>query len=120
MEEDRKMEEKEIRERLKKKKKEIVEQIEINNNSIKKVLNGEIKTSASMENCCDSMIQNKTKFKDRSLALAKCLLNVGYALERLKAGTYGFCQDCGRPIEEKRLLANPEARRCLHCQEVNI
>jgi len=54
------------------------------------------------------------------LSLAKCLLNINSALLRLESGNYGSCQDCGGYIEEKRLLANPEARRCLHCQDVSI
>ena len=106
----------EIKKRLEKKKEEILEQIEINNRSRDTALKEREKengTNASLENC-------SCNHKNRELSFAKCLLNIEYALVRLKNGTYGFCQDCGRPIEEKRLLANPEARRCLHCQEVSI
>ena len=38
------------------------------------------------------------------------------ALERLAAGTYGICEECGQPIGEARLAARPEAARCLACQ----
>ena len=37
------------------------------------------------------------------------------ALERLEAGTYGLCGDCGKPISEQRLGAIPEATRCIDC-----
>ncbi|MFE7224557.1 TraR/DksA family transcriptional regulator [Nocardioides sp. NPDC057577] len=37
------------------------------------------------------------------------------ALERLGAGTYGTCEECGRPIGEGRLEARPVARTCISC-----
>jgi len=40
------------------------------------------------------------------------------ALERLAAGTYGACTDCGEAIAYERLLAYPTAKRCIHCQRV--
>jgi DnaK suppressor protein len=39
------------------------------------------------------------------------------ALERIKAGTYGQCLDCGDAIPAARLHAAPEAARCVACQE---
>jgi DnaK suppressor protein len=38
------------------------------------------------------------------------------ALERLAAGLYGTCKDCGAPIPEARLSAYPAALRCIDCQ----
>ncbi|MFN3974617.1 MAG: TraR/DksA family transcriptional regulator [Dehalococcoidia bacterium] len=38
------------------------------------------------------------------------------ALERIKAGTYGYCLDCGKPIPVKRLRAVPTALRDTECQ----
>jgi RNA polymerase-binding transcription factor DksA len=35
------------------------------------------------------------------------------ALERIKKGTYGICEVSGKPIEKKRLDANPAARTCI-------
>jgi DnaK suppressor protein len=37
------------------------------------------------------------------------------ALARLDAGTYGACEQCGRPIAPDRLAARPFARRCITC-----
>ncbi|MDD5334291.1 MAG: TraR/DksA family transcriptional regulator [Rhodoferax sp.] len=38
------------------------------------------------------------------------------ALERIQAGTYGQCVDCGAEIPAARLHAAPEAPRCIACQ----
>ena len=40
------------------------------------------------------------------------------ALERLDAGTYGQCTDCGVTIPPARLNAYPTAKRCIDCQTV--
>lgn len=40
------------------------------------------------------------------------------ALRSIENGTYGVCRDCGGEISEKRLKYNPNASRCLSCQEV--
>ncbi len=37
------------------------------------------------------------------------------ALERLEAGTYGVCEDCGAQIERERLKVVPYASQCRHC-----
>jgi len=37
-------------------------------------------------------------------------------LARLRRGTYGLCQDCQKPIPQKRLDALPSAIRCAPCQ----
>ncbi len=44
-------------------------------------------------------------------------VEVQAALDRIDAGTYGTCIDCGKPIEEARLEFRPEASRCLADQE---
>ena len=38
------------------------------------------------------------------------------ALDRIAAGTYGECTDCGQQIAAARLQATPEAARCIDCQ----
>lgn len=48
--------------------------------------------------------------------LEQSLQDINDALERMKAGTYGICENCGEPIPEKRLRAMPEARYCIQCQ----
>ena len=39
------------------------------------------------------------------------------ARERLKAGEYGICIDCGSDVAFERLKAFPGALRCIQCQE---
>lgn len=36
--------------------------------------------------------------------------------QRIEAGRYGLCTDCGRAIGYKRLDAYPSAKRCYGCQ----
>lgn len=43
------------------------------------------------------------------------IARIDEALERLAAGTYGTCADCGEAIEERRLSALPHASRCAGC-----
>ena len=38
------------------------------------------------------------------------------AMRRLDDGSYGFCEQCGSPIEIARLRATPFASRCFDCQ----
>lgn len=38
------------------------------------------------------------------------------ALRRLREGSYGECQDCGEPIDERRLAALPATPFCTDCQ----
>jgi DnaK suppressor protein len=43
---------------------------------------------------------------------------VNAALDRIDAGTFGKCRDCGQLIGEDRLEAIPWTRYCITCQEV--
>jgi len=46
----------------------------------------------------------------------KLLVKIQEALERLDAGTYGICEDCGDNIAEKRLDARPVTELCFDCK----
>jgi len=52
----------------------------------------------------------RRRLADKSLALA-------VALDRLREGTYGICQECGCQIPERRLEVMPTATLCVPCQE---
>ena len=39
-----------------------------------------------------------------------------YSLHKLDDGTYGVCDNCGRPINRARLEALPQANLCLNCK----
>jgi DnaK suppressor protein len=44
------------------------------------------------------------------------LAEIDEALDRVKAGTFGFCEGCEEPIPKARLNAVPHARFCVECQ----
>lgn len=41
---------------------------------------------------------------------------IEHALARIRAGSYGICRSCGRPIAVERLEAIPETALCIDCQ----
>ncbi|WP_192036300.1 TraR/DksA C4-type zinc finger protein [Halomonas sp. YLGW01] len=45
------------------------------------------------------------------------LKQVMHALARIAAGDGERCEDCGTPIEAKRLTALPSTTRCLNCAQ---
>ena len=47
--------------------------------------------------------------------LRATLDDVERALAKLDDGTYGQCEQCGKPIGEARLEAMPTASRCISC-----
>jgi DnaK suppressor protein len=47
----------------------------------------------------------------------KQLKEIQDALERIKLGEYGICEECGETIPEQRLRLFPAARLCVRCQE---
>lgn len=44
------------------------------------------------------------------------LLQIDDAFARLQEGTYGMCEECGEPINPKRLRIVPFTRTCVDCQ----
>jgi len=50
-----------------------------------------------------------------ALSLNEALAGVERALRKLGDGTYGSCEDCGRPIDPARLEAKPAANFCMAC-----
>ena len=47
----------------------------------------------------------------------RLLYHIDEALRRIKEGTYGKCQQCGKDISVARLEAVPHARLCIDCKE---
>jgi RNA polymerase-binding protein DksA len=46
------------------------------------------------------------------------LSHVEAALKRIDAGTYGICENCGRPIQPERLEAMPWVTLCIDCKRL--
>ena len=45
------------------------------------------------------------------------LFQTRHALDRIDAGTYGTCENCGGPIGKARLQAFPRATLCVACKQ---
>lgn len=43
------------------------------------------------------------------------LLRIDQAFRRLADGEYGYCQECGEEIPDKRLEIDPSAASCVKC-----
>jgi DnaK suppressor protein len=52
-------------------------------------------------------LENRTR---QSLAI------VERAIEKIGQGTYGLCDNCGKPIDPERMKALPQATLCLNCK----
>jgi DnaK suppressor protein len=64
----------------------------------------------------NEMADTFEEFENRSaveIELEDRLKDVLSALEKIEKGTYGICENDNEPIDEKRLEANPAARRCI-------
>jgi DnaK suppressor protein len=51
----------------------------------------------------------------QAVAERQALAEIEAALDRLQRGTYGRCEECGRPIGTALLSARPQARYCGAC-----
>ena len=62
----------------------------------------------------DEELENKSSvadnYKDR-------LIEIESALNRIKNGKYGICENCGKNIELKVLNAVPESKLCSSCKK---
>lgn len=66
-------------------------------------------------------VATETFEREKGLALESSVQGilemVEEALQRVRDGTYGICDGCGKPIDGKRLRAIPYARLCIKCKE---
>jgi len=60
--------------------------------------------------------------RERDLSLSNNLRDlldkVDSALRRIRAGTYGSCERCGKPIDKARLKALPYSVLCIDCKKL--
>jgi DnaK suppressor protein len=47
----------------------------------------------------------------------RLIYHIDEALRRIKEGSFGICQQCGKDISRARLEAVPHARMCIQCKE---
>jgi len=55
-------------------------------------------------------------FATRSLLVERAN-KLAEALQRLREGEYGLCEECGEPIAPARLRIMPEVTTCVRCQD---
>ncbi len=53
----------------------------------------------------------------RGEATSETIEEIDEALERIRTGEYGRCENCGADISDARLEVLPYARLCIKCQE---
>ncbi|MFD7258732.1 TraR/DksA family transcriptional regulator [Streptomyces sp. NPDC059874] len=67
----------------------------------------------------DTGTKNITRESELALAAnaTSMLEQTERALERMDAGTYGLCENCGKPIGKARMQAFPRATLCVDCKQ---
>ena len=60
--------------------------------------------------------ERAVSFATRSLLVERAN-RLAEALDRLREGEYGTCEECGEPIAPARLKAMPEVTTCVRCQD---
>ncbi len=69
------------------------------------------------------IVDQASSYTDKSVEMKalnrsrKLISKINSALQRLKDGTYGFCEETGEPIGIKRLMARPVATLSIEAQE---
>lgn len=111
---------------------ELKRKLELEKESIKKELESFASEDPNLKHNWDTRFPNRedsdkdekaddAQEYDNALSLEHSLelklKDVKNALEKIANGTYGICEVCGKKIGEERLLACPEAKTCLKCNE---
>ena len=69
------------------------------------------------------MVDQASSYTDKSVEMKslnrsrKLISKINSALQRLKDGTYGYCEETSEPIGLKRLMARPVATLSIEAQE---
>ena len=69
------------------------------------------------------VVDQASSYTDKSVEMKalnrsrKLISKINSALQRLKNGTYGYCEETGEPIGIKRLMARPVATLSIEAQE---
>ena len=90
----------------------------IKSNNLGNILNSSDDNVSSAD-----MIDQASSYTDKSVEMKslnrsrKLISKINAALQRLKEGTYGFCEETGEPIGLKRLMARPVATLSIEAQE---
>ena len=90
--------------------------IKLNNDSV--ILNSLDDNSSSADIVDQASSHTEKSVEQRASNRRRKLINkIDKALNRLKDGTYGYCEETGEPIGLKRLIARPIATLSIEAQE---
>lgn len=107
----------EFSKRLRQKKEEIISR---STSEMKKRISAENRQTmgAGMEegDCAFSCHSDYLHFRNLDSQRA-VIQQIDLALDKMREGSYGICEDCGGEIGERRLKVLPFARFCRECQE---
>ena len=87
-------------------------------NSLSNILNSSDDNVSSSD-----VVDQASSYTDKTVEMKalnrsrKLISKINSALQRLKDGTYGFCEETGEPIGLKRLMARPIASFTIEAQE---
>ena len=90
----------------------------IKSNNLGNILNSSDDNVSSAD-----VVDQASSYTDKSVEMKslnrsrKLISKINSALQRLKDGTYGFCEETGEPIGLKRLMARPVATLSIEAQE---
>lgn len=88
-------------------------------NSVEEALREDIRSPGDISNLPTHPADHGSAGVDEQLAIVAneehLLEDVEAALDRIEAGTFGTCEDCGKPIDAARLDAIPYVSRCITC-----
>ncbi|MTE18632.1 DNA-binding protein [Streptomyces sp. TRM43335] len=97
------------------------ERLRVEIHTAEEALNGLMRDSAdgAGDDQADTGTKNITREHEMALAenAREMLYQTERALDRLEAGTYGACENCGRPIGKARMQAFPRATLCVECKQ---
>src|SRR3989338_5974786 len=72
----------------------------------------------SMEDAAEEMASLDQR-QAMVIQLKKRHKEVIHAMEKIKAGSYGKCENCSTPIKKERLVAMPIAALCINCAKIS-
>ena len=90
----------------------------IKSNNLGNILNSSDDNVSSAD-----IVDQASSYTDKSVEMKalnrsrKLISKINSALQRIKEGTYGYCEETGEPIGLKRLIARPIATLCIEAQE---
>jgi RNA polymerase-binding protein DksA len=98
-----------------------IERLRAEISSSQEALTGLMRDSGDGAGDDDADTGTKNITREHEMALAanarERLYQNERALERLDSGTYGLCENCGKPIGKARMQAFPSATLCVECKQ---